>query len=177
MVKSLILKAFNARTETPSQEGKGSKVDLSVAQSVGVMFLQRQIIFVVEQAIGDEGSVPIRVFNEHAVERRVIISDKGVEFHGIVAELRAIIGLLQDLARKSEALTIAGGGGALPPMLTSIQMGDRINDFGQGCPLRLLSRLPIAAPPELLIADVWTSWAISAASTAQKSSAGRYRPR
>ncbi len=78
------------------------------------MLFDLELALVVQQAVEHKGRVPVGTLDRQAVEGSVIIGDEGVKLQGEVAEASAV-GLLEDAARQSEALSVAGRRPAFAP--------------------------------------------------------------
>ena len=143
----MLPEAADARAEPPPQHRERGEVDLRVAVGVGVVLLQLQVALVVEEPVEHERRVPVGAFDRHAVERRVVVGDEGIELQGEVAEPGAV-GLLQDLAGHGEPLPVAGRRPAFAPVERGVEAGDGVHQRRQGGALRLLGHLPVADPLE-----------------------------
>jgi hypothetical protein len=141
------------RGQKPSEHGECGEVDLRVAVRVGVVLVELELALVVEQPIEHERRVAVGAFDRHAVEGRVVVGNEGVELKREVAEACAVR-LLEHAAGQSEPLPVARGRLAFAPPQRGIEAGDRVHEFRQGAPLRLLGELPVADAFELVVGDV-----------------------
>jgi hypothetical protein len=148
----LLLEAADAGAESPPQHRERREVDLRVAVRVGVVLFQLQVALVVAEAVEHERRVAVGAFDGHAVERRVVVGDEGIELQREVAEPGAV-SLLQDLAGHGEPLSVAGRRPAFAPVDCGVQTRDGVHQRRQGGPLCLLGHLPVADPLELFIGD------------------------
>ena len=109
------MRAPYAWAEPPTEHREGSEVDLCVAVGVGVVLLEFQVALVVQESVENERGVAVGALDRGAVERRVVVCDKGVELKREVAKLGAV-GLLEHLARQRKPLSVAGRGLAFTPV-------------------------------------------------------------
>ena len=68
-VEALLLNIADARAEASSQHREHGEVDLRIAVGVGVVLLQIQVAFVVQEPVEHERRVPVGAFDRRAVER------------------------------------------------------------------------------------------------------------
>ena len=125
------------RREAQAQHGEGGEVDLGIAVGVGVMLFNLVLALVVKQTVEYEGRITVGALNRQTVEAGVVIGHESVKFQGKVAESGGV-GLLKDPACQREALPVAGRGPAFAPSRRVVEVRDRVHQFRQSAPLRLL---------------------------------------
>ena len=116
----------------PSRCMRGEDV-VREAGGVGLMLLDPQVGFMVQQPVEDIGGVAHANVDELGTEGCVLVGDVGVEEF---ARLGAVLGIdvagAFGLASSPEALSIRGRCGSVAPVLCKWLPGLSVDEFGQG---------------------------------------------
>ena len=122
----------NSRCKSKSQEMAERENVVSESGGIGVVLVDLQFRFMVEQTVQNVCRITYGRADELGVERPVLVRDVGVKRHaGVVTVTRIYITQCISGSAGSESLPVRGTGGSVSPMPGEFQSVMMIHDFGE----------------------------------------------